>query len=799
MRPSFPHVIFLAALALGTSASAQTCTGLACQQVSCPSGGTTSISGVVYAPNGTDPLPNVTVYVPNASVDPFTAGVSCPAPGTAPSGSPLVGTTTATDGSFKISDMPVGPAIPLVIVSGRWRRQITVDTSQGSCVNTVVDKSVSRFPRNQIEGDIPKFAISSGSVDQVECVLRKVGIDDAEFTNGGGIGRINIYTGTNGPGAKVNDGNPVLTEASLMGNASTLNQYDVLMLPCEGGQYNKPATELANLVAFANAGGRVYASHFEYDYLYKNPPFDTVANWLGSTAYTAASGIATVDTSFVVGKTLSDWLELVGASPTPAGQTAQIEVDQIKHDLSTVNAPTQSWLALNTALGGVAHPVMQFVFDTPVGVTTGQCGRILFNEYHVEGGSSSPSTAFPTECATTTTLTPQEKLLEFSLFELTDDGGSATLTPSSADFGSEPVGFTTAPQTFTWTNNSTFSSGVTLLSATGDFTATGNGCTSVKGGASCTISVTFAPTVLGARTGVLSVGSGAQTLTATLTGNGTPGLSLSPAALTFGSVDVAASQTLTAVLTNNAPGGLALPSFVLTGDYSTTTNCPNTVPALSSGTIFVKFTPTATGTRPGTLNLNAGYATLATTLTGNGVDFTLAMAPASGSAIAGRGLTTVANLTSIAGYVGTVGVSCTTNAPGTTCTVSNPSVPLVGTGGTNVQITTTAQYSVIGYSGLGAGRNLGSETTGLLLLFALGSGGLLWVSRKRNLRHGILLRTGLTLVMLAVGSLAATGCSGKLPQQNAVYTAPGDYSFTVTATDGVIKHSATFALHVTVN
>ena len=55
-----------------------TCTGLCQQQVSCPAGKTTSLSGTVYAPNGTDPLPNVTVYIPNAPVDAFPAGVELP-------------------------------------------------------------------------------------------------------------------------------------------------------------------------------------------------------------------------------------------------------------------------------------------------------------------------------------------------------------------------------------------------------------------------------------------------------------------------------------------------------------------------------------------------------------------------------------------------------------------------------------------------------------------------------------------------------------------------------------------------
>ena len=62
---------------LATSVAAQTCPN-----------GSTSISGTVYAPNGTDPLPNVMVYIPSAPVEYFTPGVSCPAAGLAPSGSP---------------------------------------------------------------------------------------------------------------------------------------------------------------------------------------------------------------------------------------------------------------------------------------------------------------------------------------------------------------------------------------------------------------------------------------------------------------------------------------------------------------------------------------------------------------------------------------------------------------------------------------------------------------------------------------------------------------------------------------
>ncbi len=188
-----------------------------------------------------------------------------------------------------------------------------------------------------------------------------------------------------------------------MGNTATLNQYDVLMLPCEGGAYTRSATQLANLIKFANAGGRVYSSHFAYSWMFQNPPFDGVANWLGSSRSSINAGAATVNTTFSDGQTLADWLQEVGASST----RGQIVISTIKHDLNGVIAPTQAWLTLNTALDSDPNPVMQFTFNAPVGATTNQCGRVLFNEYHVETSvANSNGLAFPNECSTGA-MTPQ--------------------------------------------------------------------------------------------------------------------------------------------------------------------------------------------------------------------------------------------------------------------------------------------------------------------------------------------------------------------------------------------------------
>src|SRR5438309_234730 len=165
--------ITLAILGVWSPASAQTCTNLCLQQTTCSGGGTTSISGTVSAPNGTDPLPNVLVYVPNAQITAFTPGVSCTDAGQPVSGSPLVGTVTATDGTFTLTNMPVGSNIPLVIQAGRWRRKVTIPTVS-SCSNTALPATLTHLPTAHNEGDIPHIAVVTGASDAVECALRKI-------------------------------------------------------------------------------------------------------------------------------------------------------------------------------------------------------------------------------------------------------------------------------------------------------------------------------------------------------------------------------------------------------------------------------------------------------------------------------------------------------------------------------------------------------------------------------------------------------------------------------------------------
>jgi Abnormal spindle-like microcephaly-assoc'd, ASPM-SPD-2-Hydin len=783
MRPRFFRLLFGLVVGFGVfgQAFAQSCSG----------NQTTSVSGTVYAPNGTDPLPNVTVYIPTTAVDPFTPGVSCPIAGAPLSGNPLVGSITDVNGHFQILGVPVASNIPLVMVSGRWRRQLIIP-SVTACVDNPMPPTFTVMPQNQSQGDIPKIAIATGAVDQVECVLRKMGIDPTEFTDPAGPGRINFYLGSpisggNGSGARIDANTPAAS--TLMGDTTVLNSYDVLMLPCEGGQTLRPAAQLANLLTFANSGGRVYASHFSYDWLFQNPPFDKVANWAVQQSQ-LPNGSATVDVSFAGGKTLADWLQLpvINASTS----YGQMTLNTLRHDLNGVIAPTRSWLKLNTGTGTDPNPVMQLVFDTPIppaGQVVNQCGRVLFNEYHVEGGTSSPSSTFPNECDNAA-MTPQEKLLEYMLFELTDEGGQPSLDPTTQDFGSEAIGFPSAAKTFTWTNNSSFTLRVTGVSSTGDFAVTSNNCGTVLGGATCQITVVYTPTALGPVTGTLSVTAQGFSQTSALTGTGTPGYTLSGSTLAYGNLDIGAAASQALTLTNIASGPLPTPPFVTTGQYQVITSaCGATIAAGASCQVSVTFAPTVTGPLNGTLSVNSNslrYSGLSVALTGNGVDFTLSLSPTSGSVIAGDSTSISATLTPIAGFSSPITLICQIGAVATNCGLSTSTFTPTAATVVTVSLSTTSQFTVVGYGGFG-GR-------GYLWLVGLGSSLLLWRGRRSA---GAMLRSGLGIALLAAIGLGLSGCTGKLPAQNAAFTGPGSYVVKMTATDGFLVRSASYTLAVT--
>ncbi|HEX9542732.1 MAG TPA: discoidin domain-containing protein [Streptosporangiaceae bacterium] len=103
-------------------------------------------------------------------------------------------------------------------------------------------------------------------------------------------------------------------------------------------------------------------------------------------------------------------------------------------------------------------------------------------------------------------------------------GGPAPLTasPSSVSFGNVTVGQTSAAQTVTVSNPGSTSASISQLSVSGPFSQTSTCGATLGAGASCTVSVKFAPTAAGAASGTLTVASSAPNspLSVPLSGTG---------------------------------------------------------------------------------------------------------------------------------------------------------------------------------------------------------------------------------------------------------------------------------------
>lgn len=380
----------------------------------CPAGKTTSLSGTVYSPAkaSPDPIYNAAVFVPaSATLDPFPRGVRCDKCGSLEGTKVKVSALTGSDGKFRLDNVPAGKDVPFVVQIGRWRRLVKIPEVK-ACEDNPLPAELTRLPRNKEEGDIPLTAIVTGRADLLQCVLRKIGIEDKEFVEPlpDGNGRIHVFKSLNG----TDIGSGTIGGSSLYKNLDFLKKYDQLLLPCEGSARttDKDATAMSNLVAYANAGGKVFTTHYGYVWLQSSSD----AQWKGLTSWaTTTDSIAklpaTIDQSFPKGKAMAEWLQNVGATKT----LGQFEISDARVDITSVpKAPAQTWIR-STSPASTQH----FTFNTPIEKPSAeQCGRVIYSNFHVVGlDDFSTPYFFPAEC-TDGPLTPQERVIEFMLFDL---------------------------------------------------------------------------------------------------------------------------------------------------------------------------------------------------------------------------------------------------------------------------------------------------------------------------------------------------------------------------------------------
>ncbi len=375
------------------------------------------------------------------------------------------------------------------------------------------------------------------------------------------------------------------------------------------------------------------------------------------------------------------------ASVTPASLSFTADLNTLvgPSAVTVTNGGTAPLAVGSLIVGGANATDYALVNDTCTGATVGIGGSCSFGvTFRPPSGLNQPRVG----TVTIPTNDPAHPTLTVSL-----SGAvlvpSPAVTPTSLSFATQTVGTTSAGQNVVLSNSGPAGAtlGIASIVATNDFAVSVNGCgASLAGASTCTISVTFTPTVTGTRSGTLTITPSDTTLApliVTLTGTGSV-VSLSPTTLAFGDQLVgttSASRTVT--LVNAGTTALTINGASITGtnptDFTVANNCGTTLNAGRSCTLSVRFTPTATGARSATLNVSTSDPSTPTVaLTGNGTMPTYTLTDANNAVLING---SVLNLGKAA--VGTT----VANAPTQTVTLTNGPVQLgirgISIGGNN--------------------------------------------------------------------------------------------------------------------
>ncbi|HEY6444927.1 MAG TPA: choice-of-anchor D domain-containing protein [Acidobacteriaceae bacterium] len=200
-----------------------------------------------------------------------------------------------------------------------------------------------------------------------------------------------------------------------------------------------------------------------------------------------------------------------------------------------------------------------------------------------------------------------------------------SVAPLSMDFGGVTINTSSTTQTVTLTNVGGYSLSSLTAAITPGFSIASNNCTSTLAlTSSCQIGIDFAPAAMGNQSGSLTLSASNLPAAAVvgLTGTGlTPGnVVITPVSVTFPGTligSTAAAQSVT--IANNGGSPVALSSETVSADFAvSSTNCGSSLAAQASCQLAIVFTPSASGTRSGTLSIADSLGTQTAPLSGTG-------------------------------------------------------------------------------------------------------------------------------------------------------------------------------------
>jgi hypothetical protein len=408
----------------------------------------TVVTGKVYDPSGPTPgnnvpLAGVTVFQPAGTLLPFVDGVACESCAGLDSAYITKAVTDAA-GSFTLTGVTPGTNIPIVVQSGRWRRKIELPTVT-ACTTLTPAAGTFRMPKNRTDGlggvaDIPRTALVTSDNESLECLLLKIGISSTEFApyTTAAPQRIRMFR---------NNGLTMTgIPAAVPGVFNALNEHTQTIFDCDGaGVFSSSplwtsttAAQKQALQTYTSNGGKVFMDHLPGQlFLTTGPaPFNSVSTW-NTTLYQQTGFDIPAKGKVLTGTgpqaTFLSWLQNVGAMTDYGSPLIRSDVPR-RHSLNP-SAATTTWIRGETSNNWAGNPggnyALSFSFEmgkvgtTPTlnaecGVTDGH-GRVMFNGMHV-AQTRTPypaSGTFPGACNLGFALTPEEKALEYQLFQLT--------------------------------------------------------------------------------------------------------------------------------------------------------------------------------------------------------------------------------------------------------------------------------------------------------------------------------------------------------------------------------------------
>jgi FG-GAP-like repeat/Cep192 domain 4/HYDIN/CFA65/VesB-like, Ig-like domain len=374
---------------------------------------------------------------------------------------------------------------------------------------------------------------------------------------------------------------------------------------------------------------------------------------------------------------------------------------------------------------------------------------------------------------------------------LSGSGGLASVqfSPSSIEFANEAVGNSSPAQTVTVTNAGYSTTNISSINVTGanasDFSETNTCGSSLAAGANCSISVTFTPAAMGARTAAVTIADDApgSPQTIALAGNGSGIVGVSPSTVTFSSQYVGTTglpQSVT--VTNNAATPLTISKVTTSpADFGSLNACGSTLAPGASCAIGVFFDPTQAGSRIGTLTItdSATGSPQTVTLSGTGQDFSMASSSSSATVSPGQTANYTLAIAPGGGFNQTVSFSCVGAPAMSTCAVTPNSLTLSGSAASSVTVAVTTAAGSASFPqlrGIPPNGNLRAAWLSVVV-FVLLLGSFVAHGRKRPLPLARPLAFGCLLLVVLV--LSSCGGGGN---HSGTGTPAGTYTLTVTGT-----------------